>query len=211
VISFIPEEIQAYADAHSSPEAALYKELAEETRAATTMPQMMVGHAEGLILKCLVRLTSARRVLEIGTFTGYSTLAMAEGLPDDGELVTCDIDPHATSIAKKYWARSPHGRKIRLELRPALETLETLAGPLDLVFLDADKENYRRYWDACVPKVRRGGAIVADNVLWSGEVLAPKEREALALAAFNQHVARDARVEHVMLPIRDGITLAVVR
>jgi len=211
VISFIPEDIQAYADAHSSPEATLYQELAAETRAATTQPQMMVGHGEGLLLKLLVRMTSARRVLEIGTFTGYSALAMAEGLPDGGEIVTCDIDPKATAIATKYWNRSPHGKKIVLRLGPALDTIAGLTGAIDLVFIDADKTNYTRYWDACLPKVRAGGVILADNVLWSGEVLAPKEADALALAAFNEHIARDPRVEHVMLPIRDGITVAVKR
>lgn len=211
MISFIPEDIQAYADAHSSPEATLYQELAAETRAATTQPQMMVGHGEGLLLKLLVRMTSARRVLEIGTFTGYSALAMAEGLPDGGEIVTCDIDPKATAIATKYWNRSPHRKKIVLRLGPALDTIAGLTGAIDLVFIDADKTNYTRYWDACLPKVRAGGVILADNVLWSGEVLAPKEADALALAAFNEHIARDPRVEHVMLPIRDGITVAVKR
>ena len=211
MISFVPENIQAYADAHSSPEATLYQELAAETRASTTQPQMMVGHGEGLLLKLIVRMIAARRVLEIGTFTGYSALAMAEGLPDGGEIVTCDIDPKATAIATKYWNRSPHGKKIVLRLGPALDTIAGLTGAIDLVFIDADKTNYIHYWDACLPKVRAGGVILADNVLWSGEVLAPKEADALALAAFNEHIARDPRVDHVMLPIRDGITIAVKR
>jgi caffeoyl-CoA O-methyltransferase len=211
MISFIPENIQAYADAHSSPEATLFKELAAETRASTTQPQMMVGHGEGLLLRCLVRMTAARRVLEIGTFTGYSALAMAEGLPEGGELITCDVDPATSAIAQKYWDRSPHGKKIVLKLGPALDTLSRLAGPLDLVFIDADKQNYVHYWDACIPKVRAGGVLIADNVLWSGEVLAPKDVEARALAAFNEHVLRDPRVDLVMLPIRDGVSVAVKR
>ena len=211
MISFIPENIEAYADAHCTPESPLFAELATVTRARTTQPQMMVGHTEGLLLKFLVRMTGAKRVLEIGTFTGYSTLAMAEGLPDDGSIVTCDIDPDATAIARSFWDRSPHGRKITLELAPALDTIATLAGPLDFVFIDADKTNYIRYWDACVPKMRPGGALAADNVLWSGRVLDPKEPDDRALAAFNEHVLRDTRVELVMLPIRDGITLAVKR
>jgi caffeoyl-CoA O-methyltransferase len=136
---------------------------------------------------------------------------MAEGLPDGGEIVTCDIDPKATAIATRYWNRSPHGKKIVLRLGPALDTIAGLTGPIDLVFIDADKTNYVHYWDACLPKVRAGGVILADNVLWSGEVLAPKEADALALAAFNEHIARDPRVEHLMLPIRDGITIAVKR
>jgi caffeoyl-CoA O-methyltransferase len=211
MISFIPENIDAYATSHSTPESALFAELAAVTRARTKQPQMMVGPTEGLLLKFLVRMTGAKRVLEIGTFTGYSTLSMAEGLPDDGTLVTCDIDPDATAIARSFWDRSPHGRKIALKLAPALDTIATLAGPLDFVFIDADKTNYIRYWDACVPKMRPGGAIAADNVLWSGRVLDPKDPDDHALAAFNEHVLRDARVELVMLPIRDGITIAVKR
>ncbi|HXV13630.1 MAG TPA: class I SAM-dependent methyltransferase [Candidatus Krumholzibacteria bacterium] len=211
MISFIPETIEAYADAHSTPEPALFAELAAVTRAQTTKPQMMVGHTQGLLLKFLVRIAGAKRVLEIGTFTGYSALAMAEGLPDDGSIVTCDIDPKATAIARSFWERSPHGRKITLALAPALDTIATLAGPIDFVFIDADKTNYVRYWDACVPKVRPGGVLAADNVLWSGEVLDPKTDDARALAAFNEHVLRDARVDLVMLPIRDGVTLAVKR
>ncbi len=211
MISFIPENIEAYADAHSTPEPALFAELAAVTRAQTTQPQMMVGHTQGLLLKFLVRMTGAKRVLEIGTFTGYSALAMAEGLPDDGSIVTCDVDPKATAIARSFWERSPHGRKITLKLAPALDTIATLAAPIDFVFIDADKPNYARYWDACVPKVRPGGVLAADNVLWSGRVLDPREPDDRALAAFNEHVLRDGRVELVMLPIRDGVTLAVKR
>lgn len=211
MIPIVPEHIEAYAAAHSTPEAPLFAELAAATRAQTTQPQMMVGHTQGLLLEFLVRMTGARRVLEIGTFTGYSTLSMAEGLPDDGSIVTCDIDPKATAIARSFWERSPHGRKITLTLAPALDTIASLAGPIDFVFIDADKTNYVRYWDACVPKVCAGGVLVADNVLWSGDVLDPKTDDARALAAFNEHVLRDARVEVVMLPIRDGVTLAVKR
>ncbi len=211
MIPFIPEHIEAYAEAHSSPEPELFQELAAATRAQTTQPQMMVGHLEGMFLKLLVRMTGAKRVLEIGTFTGYSALAMAEGLPEGGTVVTCDIDPKATAIARSFWARSPHGSKIVLKLAPALDTIATLAEPIDLVFIDADKQNYVRYWDACVPKVRSGGVLLADNVLWSGAVLDPKTDDDRALARFNEHVLRDARVERVMLPIRDGITVAVKR
>jgi caffeoyl-CoA O-methyltransferase len=156
----------------------------------------------------LARLVSARRVLELGTFTGYSALVMAEGLPDDGELITCDIDPEVTDIAKRYWSRSPHGGKIELRLGPALETLKTIEGPFDLVFIDADKENYINYWELCLPKTRSGGLLVVDNVLWGGEVLDPKDETDKAIAEFNRHVYKDKRVEVVMLPVRDGLTLA---
>ncbi len=209
MIAFIPEKIEAYAAAHSMPESPLFAELAATTRAQTTQPQMMVGPLEGALLKNLVRMTGAKRALEIGTFTGYSALSIAEGLPDDGTLITCDIDPKATAIARSFWERSPHGRKITLKLAPALDTIATLAGPIDLVFIDADKKNYVRYWEACVPKVRSGGVLLADNVLWSGAVLDPKTDDDRALAAFNQHVQKDARVDVVMLTVRDGVTVAV--
>ena len=135
---------------------------------------------------------------------------MAEGLPDDGTLTTCDVDSATTAIARKYWRQSPHGEKIELRLGPALETIRDIEGPLDLVFIDADKVSYIDYWEAVVPKMRRGGLIVADNVLWSGRVVSPDDANAKALAAFNDHVAADARVEQVMLPIRDGVTVATV-
>jgi predicted O-methyltransferase YrrM len=211
MIPFVPEHIEAYAEGHSSPEPELFKELAAVTRAQTTHPQMMVGHLEGMFLKLLVLLTKARRVLEIGTFTGYSALAMAEGLPEGGTIITCDIDPKATAIARSFWARSPHGMKIDLRLAPALDTIAALNDPIDLVFIDADKQNYVRYWEACVPKVKSGGVLLADNVLWSGAVLDPKTDDDKALARFNQHVQRDQRVQMVMLPIRDGVTVAVKR
>ena len=207
---FISDEIEAYADARSTPESALCRELAEETRAKATNPQMMIGNTEGLFLRALVRATGARRVLEIGTFTGYSALAMAGGLPEDGKLITCDIDPESTAIARAFWARSPYGARIELRLGPALDTIGGLDGPFDLAFIDADKGGYIDYWEAIVPIVRKGGVIVADNVLWSGRVLDPQEPDDKALAAFNKHVAADERVEQVMLPVRDGITVATV-
>ena len=207
--SFVPENIEHYAGKLSAPEPELLAELARETRETQKDPQMMVGHIEGMLLAVLVRLAGARRVLEIGTFTGYSALCIASALPDDGELITCDVDEQTTALARRYWDRSPHGRKIHLRLAPALDTMATLAGPIDFAFIDADKPNYIHYWEAVLPVVRAGGAIVADNVLWSGRVLEPKEANDRALAAFNDHVRRDPRVRHVMLPVRDGITIAV--
>ena len=201
-------EIERYAEAHASPEGPIFKELRRVTYEKTEIPEMQVGHVEGSFLRLMVRISRARRVLEIGTFTGYSALCMAEGLPDDGELVTLDFDEEATSIAKSFWAKSPHGRKIRLILGPAMETLRKLEGPFDLVFIDADKENYLGYWEASLPKVASGGLILVDNVLWGGSVLDPREPSAQAIARFNEHVRKDSRVELVMLTIRDGVTLA---
>ncbi len=206
--SVIAGGIEPYAALHSQKESPLFRALAKETYAKTRWPQMQVGHLEGLFLKHMVRLSRARRVLEIGTFTGYSTLSMAEGLPRGGKIITCDIDPDATAIARKFWKRSPHGKKIELRLGPAAPTLSGLKGLFDLVFIDADKENYIRYWNLCIPMLRRGGVLIADNVLWSGRVLSPKTRTDRAITSFNRHVARDRRVEAVMLTVRDGVTLA---
>lgn len=207
MLSF-PEGIEPYVAENTSPESPVFAALAKETQENTKSAEMQVGHVEGMFLKNLVRATGARRVLEVGTFTGYSALMMAEGMPDDGELITCDIDREATDIAKKYWAQSPHGKKIVLKLGRAIETIEQIDGPLDLVFLDADKQSYIGYWDAVMPKVRRGGVVLVDNVLWSGDVLDPADDVTRAIAAFNAHARRDPRVELVMLTIRDGITMA---
>ena len=207
----IDPALETYAEKHSTPESRLFRELARVTRAKTACPQMQVGHLEGGFLRLMVKITRAKRVLEIGTFTGYSALAMAEGLPPGSRLITCDLDPVATRIARAAWGKSPHGKKITLELGPALQTIRKLKGPFDLVFIDADKENYIRYWNLCLPKVRRGGILLADNVLWSGRVLHPKDRTTRAIVAFNRFVAADRRVEAVMLPIRDGVTVALKR
>lgn len=204
----IPPEIDEYAFTHSSREHALFAELKVATHERTKTPQMMSGHVEGLLLRFLVQSIGAKNVLEIGTFTGYSALSMAMGMPDDGRVTTCDIDPETTSIAREFWARSPHGKKIGLRLAPALETIASLPGPFDLVFIDADKPSYIKYWDAVMPKVRPGGLILADNVLWSGKVIAPKEPLDHAMVAFNLHTRYDQRVDLVMLTVRDGITLA---
>jgi caffeoyl-CoA O-methyltransferase len=208
MLKYLPDDIDQYIHSHCSPESAVLQELARETRAKSKDSGMMVGHVQGLFLRSLVRMTRAKRVLEIGTFTGYSALAMAEGLPEDGEVLTCDVDPKNTAIARQYWDRSPHGGKITLRLGPALKTIETVSGLVDLVFIDADKRNYVQYWDAVVPKLRHGGVVVADNVLWSGRVLDPQSNDDHAIVAFNDHVLKDQRVEVVMLPLRDGVLLA---
>lgn len=211
MVPILPPALEVYAEKHSAPESRLFQDLARVTRAKTACPQMQVGRLEGGFLRLMVKIARAKRVLEIGTFTGYSALAMAEGLPAGGRLITCDLDPVATRIARATWDKSPHGKKIKLALGPALGTIRKLKGPFDLVFIDADKENYIRYWNLCVPKVRRGGVLLVDNVLWSGQVLRPKDRTTRAIAAFNRFVAADRRVEAVMLTIRDGVTLAIKR
>jgi caffeoyl-CoA O-methyltransferase len=203
-----PPAIDAYAKAHASGEDPLLAELTRETWASAQYPQMQTGHVEGSLLYLLARMINARRILEIGTYTGYSSLSLARALPESGVVITCDIDPVATDMARRYWARSPHGHKIVLRLAPALETIAAIEGSLDLVFIDADKENYGAYWDGVLPLVRPGGLIIADNVLWSGKVLDPKDPSDHAIVAFNEKVRADDRVESVLLTVRDGITLA---
>jgi len=165
---------------------------------------MQVGRVEGTFLKMLVAIAGARRVLEIGTFTGYSALCMAEALPDDGELHTLDRDPEATRVARSFFDKSPHGKKIRLHLGDALDSLRALPADatFDLVFIDADKERYTDYFEAVLPLLRKGGLVVADNTLWSGRVLAPTSETDRAIVRFNDHVMNDPRVENVLFDPR---------
>ncbi len=210
MIQLVPEKIEEYAMRQTTPVPALLDELRDVTYSTMDLPQMQVGVLEGTFLQLLVRLSGARRGLEIGMFTGYSTLMMAGGLPDDGELITCDVDPRAEEVARSFFARSPHGSKIRVCMGPALETLQGLEGPLDFAFIDADKANYIQYFEAVLPILRPGGWIAADNTLWSGAVLddpADQDEDTRTLAAFSRHVADDDRVDQVLLTVRDGITL----
>jgi caffeoyl-CoA O-methyltransferase len=208
MVSFIDESVERFAHDHTKPESELFRRLREETYSKMADPQMQVGRLEGMFLKMLVRLLQARRVLELGMFTGYSALMMAEGLPEDGHLVTCDVDPKAEAIARRYFAESPHGHKIEIRMGPALDTIKTLAAGLDMVFIDADKTNYSNYYHACLPLVRPGGLIVADNVLWSGRVLHPEDESTRAIVAFDELVQADPRVDNVCLTVRDGMMLA---
>ena len=207
-MNFIDQAVEQYAHDHTKPESELFRRLREETFREMQYPQMQVGRLEGQFLKMLVRLTGARRVLEIGMFTGYSALMMAEGLPDDGHLITCDVNPQAEAIARRYFAESKHGHKIEVRMGPALETIKTLNEPLDLVFIDADKTNYPNYYEAVMPLLRAGGLIVTDNVLWSGRVLQPEDADTRAIVAFNERVEQDPRVDNVCLTVRDGMMLA---
>lgn len=205
------KKIEDYCRAHTSPLPPVFDELKEATYSQMKLPQMQVGLLEGRFLAMLAAITGARRVLELGTFTGFSSLAMARALPDDGKLITCDIDDRAAGMAKLYWAKEPAGKKIELRLGPALETLDALAEAgevFDLAFLDADKQNYIAYWDKIVPMMRIGGLLVVDNVLWSGSVLNPQEKSEWDIVNFNSHARKDPRVEMVMLPVRDGMLLA---
>jgi len=207
MLTLVMDAVENYACAHTSNESGILKELFKESIVKFKLPNMSVGHPEGSFLKFLIQISKAKRVLEIGTFTGYSALAMAEALPDDGEIITLDINEQTTDLARLYWGKSPHEKKIKLVIGDATETLKNVDGLFDMIFIDADKTNYTNYWDLCVPKVKTGGFIVADNVLWKGRVLNPKDEDSIALDAFNKHVLSDKRVEVVMLTIRDGLTL----
>jgi len=202
-------EVEAYAEAHSLAETEICRRLREETYRTMDFPQMVVGPLEGAFLKVMAMSVGAKRVLEIGTFTGYSALCFAESLPDEGEVITCDIDPESTALAKRYWAESPHGSKIQLRLAPALETLTDLTGPFDLIFIDADKANYVKYFQRALDLIVSTGVILIDNVLWSGEVLkSPSpDTNTEAIQELNRLIHGEPRVSAVLLTIRDGIFL----
>ncbi|MDQ4133701.1 MAG: O-methyltransferase [Actinomycetota bacterium] len=202
--------VEEYAVAHTTPEPDHLVSVAERTRRATEAPEMMVGPVEGRFLEMLVHLAQPRQILEIGTFTGYSALAMAAALPPGGRIVTCDVDPKAAGLAGAHFQASPYADRIELRLGPALDTMAGLQGPFDLVFIDADKGNYRNYYEAALPLLAETGVIAVDNVLWSSRVLedtASADDDTRAIAAFNDHVRNDPRVTCVMLTIRDGVTL----
>jgi caffeoyl-CoA O-methyltransferase len=168
-MDFVNEDIDNYAYDHTQIEDDLLWRLELETHDQLEIPQMLTGRIEGRLLKMLAQLVEARRIIEIGTFGGYSALSMAEALPDSGYLITCEMDPVAIQFAQRFFNESPHGKKIVLKEGPALDTLKTLTGSFDMAFVDADKENYLNYYEALLPLMRPGGLIVVDNVLWGGE------------------------------------------
>jgi caffeoyl-CoA O-methyltransferase len=202
-----PIGIEDYAERCSKPLSALHDKLWVETYSKTRNPQMMVGALEGQFLKMLVGITGARRILEIGMFTGYSTLALADALPKGGSIIACEIDPVAADIAKRYFAESANKDKVEVKVGAAAEILKRVWGPFDLCFIDADKENYGVYYDACLELTRARGLIVIDNVLRDGRVLNPQDDCTKSLDALNKRIRSDPRVENVLLPVRDGIML----
>jgi len=209
-MSFIVEpSVEEYAEEHSTPSLELFDRLAAETHEKTTAPQMMVGRVEGHFLGELVRLSRARRVLELGTFTGYSSISMALALPSGGRVITCDVNDETTAIARRYAEEAGVADRIDYRLGPALETIAKLDGPFDLVFIDADKPNYVNYYEAALPLLADHGVMIADNTLWSGRVADPNENDenTQAIRAFNDHVRDDPRVENVLLTVRDGMNV----
>jgi caffeoyl-CoA O-methyltransferase len=205
--AMIAPDIERYAEAHSMPESALCRSLREETHSTMELPQMLVGPLEGAFLKMMTQLVQARRVLEIGTFTGYSALSFAESIPSDGEVITCEVDEKAAGMARRYFSRSPHGKKISLRMGPAIETIASLAGEFDVIFIDADKTNYVNYYRRGLDLLSPHGVMLIDNVLWDGEVLKlpPPDEKTRTIQELNRLVAADARVSAVLVTIRDGV------
>ncbi len=201
----VDPNLERYAEEHSSEVPELLQRLERETLASMKSPQMLSGRTEGQLLRLLIRMTGASRILEVGTFTGYSALMMASALPAGGEVITLEVDPKAEAVARRYFAESEHGRKIRLLLGSALDSLSSLDGPFDFAFVDADKENYPRYYDRILPLLRPGGVLAVDNVLWSGRVLDPRDEETRAIHELNERARMDPGVEHVLLTVRDGV------
>ncbi|HBH78890.1 MAG TPA: methyltransferase [Nitrospira sp.] len=203
----VPTEIEAYAERYSMPESAMCRALREETLRTMEYPQMVVGPLEGAFLKMMTRLVGAKRVLEIGMFTGYSALCFAEALPDDGEIITCEVNEQSAAMARRYFGQVPVGKKISIRMGPALDTMRTLTGPFDVIFIDADKTTYLNYYRRSLDLLAPNGVILIDNVLWSGEVLKqpPPDESTAAIQDLNRTVATDPRVSAVLVTIRDGI------
>ena len=211
---WLDPEIATYVAARSTPADDVLRDLIEET--ATSLGPaagMQISASQGALMQMLVRLTGAKRAVEVGTFTGFSALCIARALPDDGHLLCCDVNEEWTAIARRYWERAGVAHKIELRIAPALETLATLPPdePIDLAFIDADKSNYGGYYEALLARLRPNGLILVDNTLWSGTVVKPEaaddSKDTKALRSFNDAVAADMRVESYILPIGDGVTV----
>jgi caffeoyl-CoA O-methyltransferase len=207
-------DLHEYLVAHGSPPDAVKRSLIETTEKLGGISMMQIAPEQGAFMTLLARLMGARRAIEVGTFTGYSTLCLAEGVADDGVVIACDVSEEWTSIGEAHWEKAGVREKIELRIAPALATLQALpdARDFDLAFIDADKSNYLAYFEEIVRRIRPGGAILVDNVLWSGNVIDPDQNDpnTIAIREFNDRLADDPRVECTMLPISDGLTLARV-
>lgn len=213
-MDFLPDHIDQYAADHSQKEPELLEELYRETWQKALVPRMISGHFQGRVLAMVSKLVSPRTILEIGTYTGYSALCLAEGLQPGGTIHTIDHNEELFDFQRKYFDRSDFGDNIRQHLGNALELIPGIPGPFDLVFIDADKSNYSNYFELVIDKMRPGGVILSDNVLWSGKVTeAPGEKDldTRELIRYNRRLNEDPRIETVLLPIRDGLTISRVR
>lgn len=210
----IDEKIQNYAERHTSDESDVLRRLREKTFGERSDKSMLSGFYQGRLLSMFSKMLAPRRILEIGTYMGYSALCLAEGLSDDGKIITLDVNEETNRIAKEFWAESAFGGKIEAHLGNALEIIPTLDETFDLVFIDADKGNYLNYYNLVFPKLRIGGLVIADNVLWSGKVLDAEAENAeinestRALSEYNQKIQADERVSSILLAVRDGLMIA---
>ena len=208
-MNFLDPEIEQYAEAHTSPESPLLEQIRRDTYLEVLQPRMLSGHLQGRLLSMLSKMICPNSILEIGTYTGYSALCLAEGLTDDGVLITIDKNIELIDRVNAYFSESEFASKIKMIQGKALSILPKLEQKWDLIFIDADKENYQKYYDMTFPNLNSGGYIIADNVLWSGKVINPDENDAdtLALKSFNKAIIDDSRVEVLLLPLRDGLTI----
>lgn len=210
---FISPELEDYIEQHSEKEPALLAALNKETYQKILLPRMLSGHFQGRVLSMLAKLIRPVTILEIGTYTGYSALCLCEGMQDGGQLHTIDIKEELVDFQRKHFDKSPWGNQIVQHLGSAIDVIPTLDIKFDLVFIDADKENYLSYWELIVPRMNKGGIILSDNVLWSGKVLEPLQKNDIStqvLLEYNALLKNDPRVETVLLPIRDGLTVSRV-
>lgn len=205
--NLINPNIEKYAYTSTQSESELLQDLIEQTYAEIARPHMLTGRVEGRLLKLLVQIHQPKLIVEVGTFTGYSALSMAEGLREDGKIITCEIDPKAEKIAQQAFDQSPYKKKIELRMGPALETIKNLEQEIDFSFIDADKSGYPAYYEETLKKTKPGGLIILDNALLSGRVLTQPDNSSKAVAALNEKISKDDRVENVFLTVRDGIQL----
>ena len=211
---FISQELEDYIEQHSEKEPELLAALNKETYQKILLPRMLSGHFQGRVLSMLSKLVNPLNILEIGTYTGYSALCLCEGMKENGVLHTIDIKEELIDFQRKYFDKSPWGNQIVQHLGEATDIIPTIDLKFDLVFIDADKENYLNYYELIVPKMNKGGIILSDNVLWSGKVLEPLQKNDLStkiLLEYNELLKNDSRVETVLLPIRDGLTVSRVK
>lgn len=211
-MEFISKELSDYCENYTTPESTLLAELNRETHLKVVSPRMLSGHLQGRFLSFISKLKQPDLIIEIGTYTGYSALCLAEGLTENGKLISIDVNEETSALAQNYVSKSGLSNQIKLIVADAKEYITTIIEPIDLVFIDADKKNYLAYYHLIIDKLTRGGLVIADNVLWSGKITmheSSMDKETLALHQFNQFVQQDVRVENMLLPIRDG--LMVVR
>lgn len=209
-MEFIIKELSDYCENNTTPESEILSKLNRETHLKVVSPRMLSGHLQGRFLSFISKLQQPKLIVEIGTYTGYSALCLAEGLAKDGKLISIDVNEETSSFAKSFISKTEYANQINLVLADAKEFVTTINEPIGLVFIDADKKNYLNYYHLIIDKIKPGGLIIADNVLWSGKITMPEkemDRETLALHQFNQFVQQDSRVENILLPIRDGLMI----